>query len=88
MDWVCLWCNCGMRTTMDMAGRLVIPKALRDAVGLVAGEVDVSVSGSGLRIEQQAGEAVAEEGGLLVVPASGAAVGDDLVRALRDAAQR
>jgi AbrB family looped-hinge helix DNA binding protein len=27
-----------MRTTMDSAGRLVIPKALRDRVGLVAGE--------------------------------------------------
>jgi AbrB family looped-hinge helix DNA binding protein len=27
-----------MRTTIDSAGRVVIPKSLRDALGLVAGE--------------------------------------------------
>lgn len=27
----------GMRTTIDVAGRIVVPKAIRDALGLVAG---------------------------------------------------
>ncbi|MEY2427105.1 MAG: Antidote-toxin recognition MazE, bacterial antitoxin [Actinomycetota bacterium] len=35
-----------MRTTVDGAGRLVIPKAVRTAVGLRAGsEVDIAVDG-------------------------------------------
>ncbi|MGU3499464.1 AbrB/MazE/SpoVT family DNA-binding domain-containing protein [Mycobacterium sp. C31M] len=36
---------------MDSRGRIVVPKPLRDALGLVPGAtVDVSVYGSGLRI--------------------------------------
>jgi AbrB family looped-hinge helix DNA binding protein len=38
-----------MRTTIDEAGRLVIPKALRDVVGLRLGEVEVRVDGAGPR---------------------------------------
>jgi hypothetical protein len=33
-----------MRTTVDKAGRLVIPKPLRDQLGLGPGEVDTSVA--------------------------------------------
>ncbi|UZJ24942.1 AbrB/MazE/SpoVT family DNA-binding domain-containing protein [Rhodococcus antarcticus] len=40
-----------MHTTIDAAGRIVIPKALRDAVGLTGGSsVDVSVYGGGLQV--------------------------------------
>jgi len=77
-----------MRTTIDKAGRVVIPRALREQVGLGAGEVEVTADGSGVRIEPVAGEGLTEIGGRLVIPASGAAVDDALVRALRDADRR
>lgn len=77
-----------MRATIDKAGRLVLPKVLRDRLGLSAGEVDVVADGAGLRIEPIAGDDVDEEDGRLVVPQSGTAIDDELVRALRDADQR
>jgi len=77
-----------MRTTIDKAGRLVIPKALRDQLGLGPGEVDVSPDGAALRVEPIAGEELVERDGLLVVPASGTPVTDEMVRALRDAGRR
>lgn len=77
-----------MRTTIDKAGRLVLPKPLRDRVGLSAGEVDVVVDGTGLRIEPIAGDDLEEEGGWLVIPASGSTIDDEDVRELRDADQR
>ena len=41
-----------MRTTIDKAGRIVVPKKLRDRLGLVAGtEIDIDEDGSGLRVE-------------------------------------
>ena len=40
-----------MKTTIDGAGRIVIPKILRDAVGLAAGaEIDVAEDGGRLVI--------------------------------------
>lgn len=40
-----------MRTTIDAAGRIVVPKPLRDAVGLQAGqEVEVTASDGRLEI--------------------------------------
>jgi AbrB family looped-hinge helix DNA binding protein len=77
-----------MRTTIDKAGRVVIPKALRDRVGLIPGEVEVIVDGSSLRIQPLAGDELVEESGRLVIPAVGSPIDDDLVRALRDAGQR
>lgn len=77
-----------MHATIDKAGRLVLPKALRDQVGLHSGAVDVYVDGAGLRVEPIAGDALVEREGRLVVKSSGTLVDDDTVRALRDADQR
>ncbi len=74
-----------MRATIDKAGRLVIPKSLRDRLGLTPGEVEVTADGSSLRVEALAGDGLVEEGGRLVIPASGLPVDDETVRALRDA---
>jgi AbrB family looped-hinge helix DNA binding protein len=83
-----LWYRYGMRTTIDKAGRLVIPKALRDAIGLAAGEVELTRDGAGLRLEPVAGSGLAARGNRLVIPSSGVPLDDDLVRDLRDADQR
>ncbi len=77
-----------MRTTIDAAGRVVVPKALRDLLGLSKGPVEVEVDGTELRIRPVAHDELVEQEGFLVVPASGAAVTDSDVRALRDADQR
>jgi AbrB family looped-hinge helix DNA binding protein len=77
-----------MRTTIDRAGRLVIPKQLRDHVGLRPGEVEITIEGAGLRVQPLAEESLDERDGRLVIPPSGAQVDDELVRALRDAGQR
>jgi len=77
-----------MRVTIDKVGRLVIPKQLRDSVGLRMGEVDVTVDGSGLRIEPVTTDALVESEGRLLIGASGAELDDELVRQLRDAGRR
>jgi AbrB family looped-hinge helix DNA binding protein len=77
-----------MRATIDKAGRLVLPKPLRDRVGLQPGEVEVYADGAGLRVEAIAGEDLEERDGRLVVPSSGAEIDDEMIRALRDGDQR
>ena len=77
-----------MRTTIDKAGRLVIPKALRDRLGLRPGEVEVTADGSTLRVEAVAGEGLTRQGGRLVIPGSGTAIHEDDVEDLRRADQR
>lgn len=77
-----------MRAAIDKAGRVVIPKQLRDHVGLRPGEVEVTADGSGLRIEPLAEDSLDERDGRLVIPRAGAQIDDDLVRSLRDAGQR
>ena len=77
-----------MRTTIDKAGRLVIPKPLRDLLGLLPGEVEVAADGAALRVEPIATDELAEEDGRLVIPAAGGHLDDMTVRALRDAGQR
>src|SRR5215831_14213089 len=59
----------GMRATIDKAGRLVIPKPLRDRLGLVPGEVEVTPDGAGLHIEPLTDDRLEDENGLLVIPA-------------------
>lgn len=44
-----------MRTTIDKAGRVVIPAPLRERAGLTPGtEIEISVEDTGLRIERVA----------------------------------
>jgi AbrB family looped-hinge helix DNA binding protein len=75
-----------MRTTIDKAGRLVIPRALRDRIGLVGGsEVELELDGSALRIEPVSGSDLKDVAGLLVIPATGTPLTGDLVRELIDA---
>jgi AbrB family looped-hinge helix DNA binding protein len=75
-----------MRTTIDKAGRLVIPRALREAVGLAGGgSVEIDLEGASIRIEPVAGEDLREEDGLLLIPPTGTAIDGETVRALVDA---
>lgn len=77
-----------MKTTIDEAGRLVVPKSLRDQLGFRAGAVEVIAEGTGIRIEPVPGDGLIDEGGRLVIPATGVNVSDELVNALRDADRR
>jgi AbrB family looped-hinge helix DNA binding protein len=44
-----------MRTTIDKAGRVVIPAAVRERAGLVAGAtIDITIDETGVRLERVA----------------------------------
>lgn len=59
----------------------MIPKQLRDELGLRPGEVEVSAYGAGLRVEAIAGdESLEERDSHLLIPAAGLMVDDDLVQ--------
>jgi AbrB family looped-hinge helix DNA binding protein len=77
-----------MRSTIDKAGRLVIPKALRDQLGLRPGNVELTADGAALRVQPVHDDILVEEDGRLMIPASGVPVPDELVNALRDADRR
>jgi AbrB family looped-hinge helix DNA binding protein len=75
-----------MKATIDQAGRLVIPRALRARVGLArGGDVEVELDGAAIRIEPVAGSGLREDEGLLVIPATGTPLDEDVVRELIDA---
>ena len=59
-----------MRAIIDKAGRLVIPKPLRDQLGIRPGEVEVVADGATLRVEPVSGTAVIERAGRLIIPAA------------------
>lgn len=77
-----------MRATIDQAGRVVIPKPLREQAGLVPGAVELVLDGVGVRIEPIAGDDLVERRGLLLIPDHGTRIDDDVVRTLRDADRR
>jgi hypothetical protein len=63
----------------------VLPKVLRDRVGITAGEVEITVSGAGLHVEPVANDRLIGRAGRLVVPRGGVLIDDETIRALRDA---
>lgn len=67
---------------------MVIPKPLRERLGLRPGEVEVVADGTGIRVEPIALESLESRAGRLVIPAAGTPIDDEMVRALRDADQR
>ena len=78
-----------MKTTVDKAGRLVIPRGLRAQVGLMqGGEVEIGVHGAAILIEPVAGDDLLRDGSFVVIPRTGVAVTDDDVQDQRLADQR
>lgn len=78
-----------MKTTIDSAGRLVVPKALRDRLGLEPGStVDVSQYGAGLQILPVSRTARLRRSGGTVVAVSDTAITDADVFELIDAGRR
>jgi AbrB family looped-hinge helix DNA binding protein len=78
-----------MEAVVDSVGRIVVPKALRDALGLRTGStVDISRYGSGLQVVPAGRTAtLVEESGVLVAT-GGTEIDDDVVFGLIDAGRR
>ncbi len=77
-----------MRTTIDAAGRVVIPKPIRDELGLMPGPIELVVTDSAVSIQAVSDDVLVEEDGLLVVRPTGTELRNDDVIALRRALQR
>lgn len=72
-----------MRTTIDSAGRVVIPKALRDEAGLCPGtEIEIQLRNGHLEIEPVAAISVERRGRFFVAVAPAA---DYFLNDLREA---
>lgn len=78
-----------MKSSIDQVGRIVIPKPLRDALGLGAGaEVEISRYGAGLQLMPSGRTArLVEEDGALVATGE-TEIDDDDVFDLIDSARR
>ncbi|MPZ65290.1 MAG: AbrB/MazE/SpoVT family DNA-binding domain-containing protein [Pseudonocardiaceae bacterium] len=78
-----------METTIDSVGRIVVPKPLRDALGLLAGStVDISRYGAGLQLVPTGRTAqLVEESGALVATGD-TMIDDDVVFGLIDTGRR
>jgi AbrB family looped-hinge helix DNA binding protein len=78
-----------METTIDAVGRIVVPKPLRDALGLMPGsKVDISRYGAGLQLTPAGRTArLVEESGTLVATGE-TTIDDDVVFGLIDADRR
>lgn len=77
-----------MKTTIDKAGRIVIPASIRERLGILPGPVDLIVDGTGVRIEAEARGTVIDEDGILVIDSTDTTLDADAIRELRLADQR
>ena len=80
-----------MAITIDAAGRIVIPKALRDELGFREGTaLTVTSDGVGVRVERVAGggRVVERDGRLVVQSSSGRYITDDELQQAVDAGRR
>ena len=78
-----------MKTTIDSVGRIVVPKLLRDALGLTPGStVDISRYGAGLLLLPTRRTArLLDESGVLVATGD-TAIDDEVVFGLIDTGRR
>ena len=78
-----------MKASMDSVGRIVVPKPLRDALGLTPGStVDISRYGAGLQLVPRGRTArLVDESGVLVATGE-TEVDDDVVFGLIDSGRR
>ena len=78
-----------METTVDAVGRIVVPKAMREALGLLPGStVDISLYGAGLQVLPAGRTArIVETDGYLAAE-SETPVTDDIVFGLIDSLRR
>ena len=83
------WYRFPMEAIIDNAGRVVVPKPIRDALGLLPGtKVDISPYGAGAQLVPAGRTArLVDEGGQLVA-AGETPVDDDIVFALIDAGRK
>ncbi|WP_309619922.1 AbrB/MazE/SpoVT family DNA-binding domain-containing protein [Salinibacterium sp.] len=78
-----------MKLTMDRAGRVVVPKPLRDALGMPdGGDIDISIYGAGLQLVPSGSTARLVETNGHLVAVSETVVDDDMVFALIDSGRR
>ena len=78
-----------MKAVVDSVGRIVVPKALRDLLGIQAGStVEISRYGAGLQLVPVSRTArLVEEAGVLVATGE-TVIDDDVVFGLIDAGRR
>lgn len=84
------WYRLPMDAVVDKMGRIVIPKAMRDSLGLTPGtQVDISVYGDGLQVVRGGRTATLtrSRGGRLVAEGD-TEVDDEMLLALIDAGRR
>ncbi len=83
------WYRNPVEAVIDQAGRIVLPKPIRDALGLLPGtRVDISAYGAGAQLVPAGRTArLIEEDGVLVA-AGETPVDDDVIFALIDAGRK
>ncbi|MDR1431016.1 MAG: AbrB/MazE/SpoVT family DNA-binding domain-containing protein [Propionibacteriaceae bacterium] len=72
-----------MIETIGDAGRMVIPKALRDTLGLRPGKVNVEADATGFRVEVPVSGQLVEHDGRLYLPDDAEVPSGDELRAFR-----